>query len=213
MGFRRHPWGQAAMTVFALLLYAAPAAATSHSTGSVLIEVSAATATETLAENPAERIGAIPGVSRVERYLLIRGDRNDKIGVEPGAPLRIVTKDGNLVEGKAEFGRNFRNTDAGKTVALVNRVTYAAQGMSGMEHYLGVGQSFTLEESRFRIVGEVTAPTEHKIFMPLDTAQRLYGKEGVVTHFFVSVADKKQADAVRKTLAETLGPSVSLTRH
>ena len=213
MGFRRHPWGKAAMAVFALLLYVAPAAATSHSTGSALIEVSAATATETLAETLAERIGAIPGVSRVERYLLIRGDRNDKIGVEPGAPLRIVTKDGNLVEGKAEFGRNFRDTDAGKTVALVNRVTYAAQGMSGMVHYLGVGQSFTLQESRFRIVGEVTAPTEHKIFMPLDTAQRLYGKEGVVTHFFVSVADKKQADAVLKTLVETLGPSVSLTRH
>lgn len=213
MGFRRYPWGRVAMTVFALLLYVAPAAATSHSTGSALIEVSAATATETLAENLAERIGAIPGVSRVEKYLLIRGDRNDKIGVEPGAPLRIVTEDGNLIEGETEFGRDFRDTDAGKNVALVNRVTYATQAMSGMAHFLGVGQSFELAGTRFRVIGEVTAPTQENIFLPLDTAQKLYGKGGLVTHFFVSVKRKDQAEAVHKALTEALGPTVRITRR
>ena len=212
MGFRSYSFAAIVTTLLALLVQAPPAAATSHSTGSALIEVRAAGG-ETLPENLTEKIKAIPGVSQVEKYLLVRGQRNDKIGVEPGAPLRILTQDGRLIEGRIEFGRGFRETDAGKNVALVNRVETTMAGMGGMVHYLGVGQSFTLEGSRFRSVGEVSAPTKHKIFMPLTTAQKLYGKEDLLTHVFVSVKDADQAVAVQKALADSLGPTISTTRH
>ena len=208
MGLKHTPLA-ALVTIFVVPFLAPPAAATSHSTGSTLIEVRAAGG-ETLPESLAEKIKAVAGVSRVEKYLLVRGEQNDKIGVEAGAALRIFTKDGDLIEGKAEFGRGFRKTDAGKNVALVNRVTYAARGMAGMVHYLGVGQTFTLQESRFRIVGEVAAPTNHKIFLPLETAQRLYGKEGLLTHVFVQVKDGKQAEQVRQALEETLGVAATI---
>ncbi len=212
MGFRSYSFATLVITVMALLLHGLPAAATSHSAGSALIEVRAAGG-ETLPENLTEKIKAIPGVSQVEKYLLVRGQRNDKIGVEPGAPLRILTQDGRLIEGRVEFGRGFRETDAGKNVALVNRVETTMAGMGGMVHYLGVGQSFTLEGSRFRSVGEVSAPTKHKIFMPLTTAQKLYGKEDLLTHVFVSVKDIAQAEAVQKALADSLGAAVRTTRH
>ena len=212
MGFRSYSFAALVTTLLALLVQAPPAAATSHSAGSALIEVRAAGG-ETLPENLTEKIKAIPGVSQVEKYLLVRGQRNDKIGVEPSAPLRVFTEDGRLVEGRVEFGRSFRETDAGKNVALVNRVETTMTGMGGMVHYLGVGQSFTLKGTRFRSVGEVSAPTKHKIFMPLSTAQKLYGKEDLLTHVFVSVKDADQAVAVQKALADSLGPTISTTRH
>ena len=206
--------------ILALLLQAPPAWAATHAAGSALIEVRAASG-EDLPENMVEKIKAIPGVSRVEKYLLVRDqlvrdERNDIIGLKPGAPIRIFTEDGRLIEGRIEFGRAFRDREASKNVALVNRVSYGMTGMGGtMVHYLGVGQSFTLEEAPFpiRIVGEVSAPTGHKIFMPLDTAQKLYGKEDKVTHFFVTVKDASQADSVEKGLAGSLRVSVRTTRH
>ncbi len=214
MGFKSYAFAAVVTTVLALLLHALPAAATSHSAGSALIEVRAAGG-ETLPENLTEKIKAIPGVSRVEKYLLVPGQpvrdqRNEIIGLEPGAPIRIFTEDGRLIEGRIEFGRAFRDRDAGKNVALVNRVSY---GMPGMVHYLGVGQSFTLEEGPFpiRIVGEVSAPAERKIFVPLDTAQKIYGKEGEVTHFFVTVKDADQAGSVERALAGSLGAAVRTT--
>ncbi len=219
MDFKSYTYTAVVTTLLALLLQAPPAVATSHLASSALIEVRAAGG-ETLPENLTEKINAIPGVSQVAKYLLVRqqlvrDQHNDIIGVEPGAPLRIFTEDGRLVEGRLEFGRLFRDTDAGKYVALVNRVSWGMTGMMrGMIHYLGVGQSFTLEAARFpvRIVGEVLAPTKHKIFMPLDTAQRVYGTEGVLTHLFVSVKDSNQVEAVLKALAD-LGPAVRTTRH
>ena len=208
MSFKHYPLA-ALVTIFVVLFLAPPAAATSHSTGSTLIEVRA-TGGETLSESLAEKIKAVAGVSRVEKYLLIRGEQNDKIGVEAGAALRIFTKDGDLIEGRAEFGRAFRDADASRNVALVNRVTYAAQGMAGMVHYLGVGQTFTLQESRIRIIGEVAAPTSHKIFLPLETAQRLYGKEGLLTHIFVQVQDAGRTEGVREALEESFGVAATI---
>ena len=215
MSFQRYPLAALVTTLSALLLYAPPAVATSHSGGSSLIEVSAAAGGETLPENLAKKIKTIPGVSRVEKYLLIPGQFNDKIGLEPGAPIRLFAADGRLIEGRAEFGRGFKETDAGKNVASVNKVQGKPMtGMAGtMIHYIGVGQSIALEGTRFRIVGEVLAPTKDKIFMPFDTAQRIYGKEGEVTHFFVTVKDANQADSVERALARSLGPAVRTTRH
>lgn len=211
MSFGRYAFAALVTMLMAPALQAPPAIAASHSTGAALIEVRAADG-ETLPESLAERIRAIPGVSRVEKYLLVRGGQNDTVGVEPGAALRIFTADGDLIEGKAEFGRALQATDAGKNVALVNRATYAAQAMTSMVHYLGVGQTFTLRGSRFRVVGEVSAPTRGNILLPLDTAQRLYDKKGLLTHLFVQVPEAERADEVAKTLKEAFGAAVTVRR-
>ena len=201
-------------TLWAPLMGSPPAVARSHSTGPALIEVRAAD--EALPEVLAEKIKGIEGVGRVEKYLLVRGQLNDKIGVEPSAPLRILTKDERLVVGRVEFGRAFRETEGNKNVALVNRVPRSPPGMGSMAsmvHYFGVGQTFVLQESRVRILGEVVAPTDHKIFLPLSTAQRLYGKKGLLTHIFVRVQDATQLERVRKALAASLGPAVRIRRR
>lgn len=204
----------ATMAIAFLVLHALPAAATSHGSNPSVIEVAAKAKGDTLPETFVDKIRTLPGVSRVDKYLLVPGEQNDKIGSEPGAPVRIFTGDGRLIEGKVGYGRGFRETEADANVALVNRVPDPAAGdMAAMIHYLGVGQTFVLNDTRLRIVGEVVAPTERKVFLPLRTVQRLYGKSGVVTHFFVSVANGNRIADVQRALTEALGPDVAIERR
>lgn len=210
MRSNRHPLAVLITALSVLLLLALPAAASSHSTASALIEVRAADG-EMLAENIADALKAIDGVTRVEKYLHNQDELVEIIGVEPGAPLRLLTRDGQLVEGEVEFGRAFREGEAGTNVALVNRVSYGGHGMGGKIHYFGVGQSFMLQNVRFRVVGEVAAPTDEKIFLPLTTAQRVYGKEDLLTYVFVHIEDAEQAERVHKAIAEMASEFTTVT--
>lgn len=204
----------ATMAIAFLVLHALPATATSHASDPTAVEVTAKAMGDTLPETLVDKIRVLPGVGWVEKYLLVPGEQNDKIGIEPGAPVRIFTAEGQLIEGKVEYGRGFRETDVDANVALVNRVPEPPAGhMAAMVHYFGVGQSFVLNDTRLRIVGEVVASTERKIFLPLATAQRLYGKEGAVTHFFVSVEAGGRIAEVQRAVTEALGPDVAIERR
>lgn len=80
---------------------------------------------DVLPEGIAEKARAVKGVVKVERYLLIKTQPHDVIGVEPGAPLRIVTQDDKLIEAALESGKKFRKEDDGKNVAIVGSKVYA----------------------------------------------------------------------------------------
>lgn len=201
------------VTAVSLFLSMLPALAASHGNGSAVIEIAAQANGGTLSETLADRLMPLPGIVRVEKYLLVRGSQIDKIGIEPGAPIRILTEDGQLIIGQVKFGRDFRETDAGKNVALVNEVSLVSAAMTEMEMPVSVGQGFTLGDRRFRVAGEVAAPTKGKAFFPLDTLQDVAGKNGLVTSFFVVLAKNADANAVQNAVEEALGPTISTTLH
>lgn len=185
-----------------------------------VLEVTAAGA-ETLPEEIAAKARGVKGVARVERYLLLKAQPHDVIGVEPEAPLRVVAPAGNVVEAKLESGKGFRKDDDGKNVAVVGSRVYAedygyrsgATGqMATMKHLLEVGQTFKLTGEagpRIRVLGTVSAPPESAaatVFLPLGTARKLFDREGKLSHLFL--VTEGDADAVAQELASALGTGV-----
>ena len=77
---------------------------------------------ETLPADTAENVTVSKNVAKVERYLFVKTEPHDVIGIEAGAPLRIVTSDGKVLEGKLESGKGFRKADEGKDVAIIGKV-------------------------------------------------------------------------------------------
>lgn len=175
---------------------------------------------EAFSEEIAPEVAAVTGVVKVERYLLIKTEPHDVIGVEPRAPLRIVTRDGTVIEATLEIGKPFRRKDDGKHVAIVGRRVYAEDygggmgAMAGMKHHLGVGQTFKLigeAGPRVRVLGWFSARPEReaeKVFLPLATAQRLFNREGQVSHLFLVV--KGDPAAVSNEIQSALGAGVQV---
>jgi hypothetical protein len=173
---------------------------------------------ETMAAAIAEKARTVAGVTKVERYLLIRTQPHDVIGVEGDAPLRIVTREGRVIEGKVEVGKPFRKEDEGKNVAIVGKIyaeDYGFRGGAGamatMKHMFELGQTFKLTEGspRIRIVGGFSAKPESeavKVFLPLATAQRLFQHEGKLSHLFISA--EGDAEVAAKRVQEALGGEV-----
>lgn len=186
-----------------------------------VLEVRAASA-DTVSEGIAEKVKAMKGVAKVERYLLVRTQPHDVIGVEPDTPLRIVTQDDKLIEAKLETGKKFRKEDDGKNVAIVGNQVYAEDygyrggmgHMARMKHLLEVGQTFKLTGEagpRIRVLGTFSArpePEAAKVFLALATAQKLFSQEGRVSHLFVVVEGDPEAAA--KELQAVLGAGIQV---
>ena len=179
-----------------------------------LLEVRAKGA-EFLPEGIVEQVKGIPHVVQIERYLHVKAQPHDVIGIEPGAPPRIVTREGKLLTAEIDVGRGLKEGD--KNVAIMGKVyreDYGFKAMGGMmQHPFEVGASFSFPGSneRVRVIGPFSVEPESeskRVFLPLSTAQRLFDKAGKLTHLFVGV-DKAEnagqvADAIRKALAEVV---------
>lgn len=175
---------------------------------------------ETLPSDAAEKAAAVKNVTKVERYLFVKTEPHDVIGIEAGAPLRIITSGGDILEGKLEAGKVFRKADEGKDVAIIGKVyaeDYGYRGgmgpMATMKHFLEVGQTLKLKEDspRIRVLGTFTVKPESeasKVFLPLATAQKLFNRSGQLSHIFVTV--KGDPEATAKELQAALGGGVKL---
>lgn len=177
---------------------------------------------DVLSEATAEKARGVKGVVKVERYLLVKTQPHHVIGVEPEAPLRIVTQDDKLLEAKLESGKKFRQEDDGKNVAIVGSKVYAEDygyrgrmgQMATMKHLLEVGQTFRLTGEagpRIRVLGTFSAQPESestKVFVPLTTAQKLFNQEGKVSLLFV-VAEGDPEVAI-KELQSALGAGIQV---
>ncbi|MGQ0662935.1 MAG: ABC transporter permease [Pseudomonadota bacterium] len=172
----------------------------------------------------AAKAQTVAGVTKLEQYLFVRTRPHDVIGIEAEAPLRIITSDGKAIEAKFEVGKTFRKADEGKNVALVGKRVYAEDygyragtmgSMATMKHLLEVGQTFTLIEAgpRIRVLGVFTVSLDAeaaKVFLPLTTVQKLFGREGKLSHLFLTVEgdSEKTAKAVQAALGEGVKVSV-----
>lgn len=178
--------------------------------------------TDALPEGIDTKAKTVKGVAKAERYLLLKAQPHDVIGVEPEAPLRIVTQDDKLLEAKLESGKKFRKEDDGKNVAIVGSRVYADDygyrgrmgQMATMKHLLEVGQTFRLTGEagpRIRVLGTFSAQPESestKVFLPLTTAQKLFNQEGKVSLLFV-VAEGDLEVAI-KELQSALGTGIQV---
>jgi ABC-type lipoprotein release transport system permease subunit len=175
-----------------------------------------------------EEIADIPNVVRVEKYV---GDRlvdNRRVppvsmlnGVVPGETLRLATL-GQFVPTIVE-GRNFTAADSGKKVVIVGQ-TYAAN------HNVSVGETIVLERpgakgDRRNFERKPISPTEmevvgifssgfafgdNQIFLPFETAQRLFQKEGQVTDVFLTAESIESVPKVADELRHRYGDSIDL---
>ena len=175
---------------------------------------------ETMPADIAEKVKAVAADAKVERYLFVKTQPHDVIGVEAGAPLRIVASGGDVLVAKLDAGKVFRKADEGKDVAVIGKVyaeDYGYRGgmgaMAAMKHFLEVGQTFKFKEDgpRIRVLGTFSVKPESetsKVFLPLETAQKLFKRSGRISHLFVTV--KGDAEAVAKELETALGGSVKV---
>jgi len=189
-----------------------------HEKGPTLLEIRPRE-TETIPEETVDKIRGFQNISRIERYLLIKTKPHDVIGIEPGAPLRIISPDGKLLEGKVEVGRGFKEKDEGKNFAIVGKIhaeDYGYRGtMAGMKHFFELGQSFKLKEAktRTRVIGGFSASPEseaQKVFLPLATAQKIYGMEGKLSRVFITVKSPGDMDQVKRDLEAALEGSMEV---
>ncbi len=112
----------------------------------------------------------------------------DVTGANVG-PLKGVSIDG---------GRMLAASDAGKNIAVVDSVYATANTIK-------VGDTLALKAVNFTVVGLISssgggAETSSNIYIPLDTAQSLVAKPGVVTNIYVSAKNASSIPAIKKAL-------------
>lgn len=219
---------------FGVLALTMPAWAFFHQKAAALLEIRSSGPT-LLSEEVVKEIRGIKNVVKLEGYLLIKTQPYDVIGLETGAPLRIITRDDKLIQGKLEAGNGFSDRSEGSTVAIVGknvdsveyRIRETGEGQRGggqrtesmrtMRHPLEIGQTFKLtdRESRIRVIGEYSSNPDteaDKVFLPLSTAQKLFGLKGKISHLFVTVDSPgnlqrvtKEMDAILKGDIKVIG--------
>lgn len=170
---------------------------------------------ETMSTTVLDRVRNLPGVTAVEPYLVIQTDPHPVIGLEPGAPLRVLTAS-RVREGKIYKGQPFAEADRGQPVVIpgqaVAREDFGFQGsMAGMRHAFDIGASFELNGTRVRVVGAYETKDnvgQDALLMPLDSAQALFEREGQVSVIFTTLTtDQAPAEAAAE-IAAALGENV-----
>jgi hypothetical protein len=163
-----------------------------------------------LSEDLFEQIQSFEHVVRVEKYIRLRMKAFDVVGIEPGAPMRIMTgqPDVHLIEADLTEGAELRAGDADKNVVLAGQL-YA--------QYVGAetGETFYLEDPDYEltIAGKFStdpASLSSTVMMPLALVQKIYGKQGKVTHFWVTVDSPDNLHNVIQAVQLALGESVEV---
>lgn len=160
-----------------------------------------------------DRVQAAARGAQVERYIYLKAQPHDVIGIEPGRPGRIIQGE-QVLTAKLGRGRWFKTEDTNVTLAgEVHREDYLER-MPGhrtgtpqamMKHPFEIGSTFTHRESpqRLRVIGELTAQPKDaaaKVLLPLVTAQKLFNKEGFLSYLVVVVEPAKRAEQVKGEL-------------
>ena len=181
-----------------------------HEQGTDLVVVKSREKGMALDEDLAEQILSYDGVVRVEKYIRLRMESFDVVGIEPSAPMRIMTgqPDVHLTDAELTAGRELEATDADENLVLAGQLFAQSVGAT-------TGQPFGLPGTEYELVlaGEFsTTPPElsSTVLMPLGLVQEIYGKDRQVTHFWVSVESPDSVHDVIRALQIGLGESVEV---
>ncbi len=181
-----------------------------HEEGTDLIVVKSLEKGVPLLEGLSEEILSFEHVVRVEKYVRLRMETFDVVGVEVGAPMRIMTgqPDVHLMEAELTAGRELGGEDDNKNFVLMGELYADSLGLT-------TGDTFALDGTAYELVvaGEFsTAPASlsRSILLPLSLAQEIYGIDGKVTHFWVTVDSPESTHDVIQALQIELGDSVDV---
>ena len=181
-----------------------------HEEGTDLFVVKAAEKGAPLPEDLVEQLQNFAHVVRVEKYIRLRLEAFDVVGVAPGAPLRIMTgqPDVHLIEAGLPNAAGLSAGDAAKNLVLVGDV-YAQE--VGAE----IGGTLRLTDPVYDLTVAGTFSTDpaalsRTLIMPLALLQRIYGREGTVTHFWVTVDSRENTHEVIRAAQLALGDAVEV---
>ena len=112
----------------------------------------------------------------------------DVAGANVG-PLKGVNIDG---------GRMLASSDAGQNIAVVDAIYATANKIK-------IGDTLVLKSANFKVVGLISssggsAETSSNIYIPLDTAQTLVAKPGLVTNIYISAKKASDIPAIKQEL-------------
>lgn len=181
-----------------------------HGEGTDLFVVKSGEKGMPISEDLFEQIQSFDHVLRVEKYIRLRMEAFDVVGVEPGAPLRIMTgqPDLHLIEAELAEGTELKAGDADSGIAFVGELYAQAVGaetggpfrLGGPEYELVVAGRFSTDP----------ASLSRAVIMPLALVQKIYGLRGLVTHFWVTVDSPDQTHDVIRAIQLALGESVQV---
>ena len=168
----------------------------------------------TIENNLSADLKALAHVSRVERYLVIElgGSTDAVIGVEPGAPLRVL-REGEQATAEVYIGEDFTGVDAGANFAIAGKVrSVPDHAMAGMVHEYLVGQTFGIfgYPDRIRVIGKYRSDSKSQdfnLFFPIETAQEAFEIEGEISYLLVTVDSQDNVRQVEENLRALLSTS------
>ena len=170
---------------------------------------------ELLPEREFDEIATLPGVVAIEKQLLVRNVFSQffpsisiAVGNEPGKPLRVATH-GEPSAVRIVEGRNLTAGDAGRAVAVAGRLFAENRGLSVGDRWLmeGSQENPAVSPEAVEIVGIFSSDFsfgDNQIFLPLDTAQRIFGMADQITVVWVSVRAVGDVDATVERLRASL---------
>jgi len=191
-----------------------------------LIEVSPAGSvafeegTELFPEEIVQTFHGIPHIARLDRYLISRVIDRGKTpsvalftGMVPGSAVRLAGMVGAAVVNPPLIaGRGFRPDDTGKSVALVGQVFARLAGVD-LAAFKAEGtarvavQGPGLPATDLEIVGVFASGSvfgDNQVFLPLDTAQRLFSKQGELSLLLITVDRVENVEGVARAIKATL---------
>jgi putative ABC transport system permease protein len=181
-----------------------------------------------LKEAIVEEVADIPNVVRIEKYVIDRLVDNGQVppvsmlnGVVPGETLRLATL-GQFVPEIVQ-GRNFAAADSGERVVIVGETYAKNRGVS-------IGDQVILQRrgakgDRRNFARKAIAPTQmevigifssgfafgdNQIFLPFETAQKLFQKQAQVTDVFLTADSIENVPKVAEELRRRYGDSIDL---
>ncbi|MDK1028445.1 MAG: FtsX-like permease family protein [Anaerolineae bacterium] len=177
---------------------------------------------ELIPEQDVVGVKTVEHISQIEKQLLVRNVYSEYFptisittGNEPGKPLRVATH-GEPAAVRIIAGRDFTEQDQGQNVAIIGQVYAENRDLTvgatflepGGEKAQAGGQELEAVITEIEVVGIFTsnfAFGDNQVFLPLKTAQRIYGLDGGISVLWVTVDEIGNVEAVETALRDEFG--------
>ena len=181
-----------------------------HAGEAGLFVVKAAEKGMPLSEQLSEEIQRVENVVRVEKYIRLRMEEFDVVGIEPPAPARIMTgqPDVHLIEAVLPQGVVLGEGESGDDAVFVGEAFAETFGVEP-------GGTLTLGDAARELTVAGTFSTDpaslsRTVLMPLATVQAIYDLGRTVTHFWVTVESPDATHDVIRAVQLALGDTVEV---
>lgn len=165
-----------------------------------------------------DEVADIPNIAFIESYLLVREvdqNLNPPITIVNGiapidATLRVATH-GEANDPRLIAGRRFGPGDENANVALLGSINAGNRGISAAD--LADRPGITLAGTQVEVVGLFETGFnfgDNQIFLPMDTARRIYGAEGKITNFWITAASTENVKQIATAVKSRLGDRVDV---